>query len=315
MSESNVLNHYAEHGPMTGLEGFAGLVDSLPNDPPALARVVQGLGIYDVVARDFYSYAIPADRLGELHLRTIAARLERLMELDGRPLDAKRSAERRVIGRCNAFALMMVAMLLQKGVPARSRGGFAAYFNAPKFEDHWVCEYWSAKEQRWSLVDAQLDEVWRERLMIRFDVTDMPREQFLTAAEAWRMCRAGEADPEWFGISFAGLRGLWFIAASLVRDVAALNKVEMLPWDAWGVQPRPDDQFDAARLKPFDDLARLACDPDANFDELRDRYENDENLRVPATVFNALAERMEAVPYPRALEDGQDEGQARSPIV
>ena len=295
MSDNDALDYCAEQGMMTELNGSAGLVGGLPNDPPALARVVQGLGIYDVVARDFYGYAIPADRLGELHLRRIAARLERLMELDGRPLDAKRPAERRVIGRCNQFALMMVAMLRQKGVPARSRGGFAAYFNAPKFEDHWVCEYWSAKEQRWSLVDAQLDEVWRERLAIRFDVTDMPRAQFLTAAEAWRRCRSGEADPELFGISFAGLRGLWFIAASLVRDIAALNKMEMLPWDVWGAQPPPDDKLDATRLKVFDDLARLACDPDANFDELRDRYENDEGLRVPATVFNALAERMEAL--------------------
>src|SRR6516165_7569409 len=27
------------------------------------------------------------------------------------------------------------------------------------FEDHWVCEYWNGAEERWVLVDAQLDEL------------------------------------------------------------------------------------------------------------------------------------------------------------
>jgi hypothetical protein len=30
------------------------------------------------------------------------------------------------------------------------------------------------------------------------------------------------------------LRGLWFIAGNVVREVAALDKMEMLPWDQMG---------------------------------------------------------------------------------
>ena len=132
---------------------------------------------------------------------------------------------------------MLVTMLRAKGVPARSRCGFAAYFNPPNFEDHWVCEYWDAQDRRWRLADPQIDDVWRRRLNIGFDTLDLPRTQFLTASEAWRRCRSGEADEQQFGISFAGLRGLWFVAGSLVRDMAALNKMEMAPWDVWGAQP------------------------------------------------------------------------------
>ena len=110
-----------------------------------MSDTIQGLAIYDVVARDFYGFDAPEDRLSEIHLRPIAQRLARIMELDDRPLNIAREPERRVLGRCNSFALMLVTMLRAKGVPARSRSGFAAYFNPPNFEDHWVCEYWDAQ--------------------------------------------------------------------------------------------------------------------------------------------------------------------------
>ncbi len=124
---------------------------------------------------------------------------------------------------------------------------------------------------------------------------DVPRTHFLTAAEAWRQCRSGEADPVLFGISFAGLFGLWFIAGNLVRDLAALNRVEMLPWDLWGAQPQPGEQLGPERLSFFDELARITHDSDANFHELRRRYDGDESVRVPRAVFNALLDRSEVI--------------------
>jgi len=280
---------------MTALGEASALVDPLPNRVADLAHVIQGLGIYDVVVRDFYGFAPPENRLGEIHLRSIADRLARIIELDDRPLPIARDPARRVLQRCNSFALMLVAMLRAKGAPARSRCGFAAYFNAPNFEDHWVCEYWDPRTRRWRLADPQLDDVWRARLDIRFDTIDLPQGQFLTAAEAWRQCRSGQADPQAFGISFAGLRGLWFVAGSLVRDMAALNKMEMLPWDVWGAQPAPDDTFEVAF---FDDLAALTGDPDNSFAESRRRYEEDHRLRAPSTVFNALNRRPETINRP-----------------
>ena len=30
------------------------------------------------------------------------------------------------------------------------------------------------------------------------------------------------------------MRGLWFIAGNLIRDAAALNNMETLPWDVGG---------------------------------------------------------------------------------
>ena len=292
MEAKDLLAFYASHSPMTDPGEASALLEPLPNDAASLTRVIQGLGIYDVVAREFYGFEAPAHRLSEIHLRPIAERLARIVELDDQPLHIARPPERRVLGRCNSFALLLVTMLRAKGTPARSRCGFAAYFNPPNFEDHWVCEYWNARERRWRLPDPQIDEVWRRRLDVRFDTLDLPREQFVTAGEAWRRCRSGEADERRFGISFAGLRGLWFVAGSLLRDMAALNKMEMAPWDVWGAQPRPQGEFDPAY---FDELAALTHDPDGAFADLRRRYEKDHGLRVPATVFNALNERHEAI--------------------
>ena len=159
MAASDILAFYASHSPMSEPAGASALIDPLPNDVAALARVIQGLGIYDVVSREFYGFEPPADRLAEIHLRPIAARLARIMELDVRPLSIARDPDRRALQRCNAFALMLVTMLRAKGVSARSRCGFAAYFNPPNFEDHWLCEYRDAQERRWRLADPQIDDV------------------------------------------------------------------------------------------------------------------------------------------------------------
>jgi Transglutaminase-like superfamily len=292
MEASDIFVFYASHSPMTDPGEASAFIDPLPNEVAALSRVIQGLGIYDVVARDFYGFEPPADRLGEIHLRSIADRLARIVELDDQPLHIARQPDRRALQRCNSFALMLVTMLRAKGVPARSRCGFAAYFNPPNFEDHWVDEYWDAQGRRWRLADPQIDDVWRRRLGVHFDTLDLPRTEFLTASDAWRRCRIGEADGQQFGISFAGLRGLWFVAGSLVRDMAALNKMEMAPWDVWGAQPAPESEFD---LSFFDELAALTRDPDRAFAELRRHYDADDRLRVPSTVFNALNRRPEAI--------------------
>ena len=91
-------------------------------------------------------------------------------------------------------------------VPARARCGFGAYFLPNHYEDHWVAEYWNAAEERWVLVDAQLDEFQRREMQVAFDPLDVPRDQFIVGGAAWKMCRSGVADPDSFGIF--DMRGL-----------------------------------------------------------------------------------------------------------
>jgi hypothetical protein len=78
-------------------------------------------------------------------------------------------------------------------------------------------------------VDAQLDELQQAAMKINFDVLDVPRDQFIVGGKAWQMCRSGEQNPAKFGIF--DMHGLGFVRGNLVRDVASLNKMELLPWD------------------------------------------------------------------------------------
>ena len=87
------------------------------------------------------------------------------------------------------------------------------------------------------------------------------------------------------------MHGLWFIANNVIRDLAALNNREMLPWDTWGIMTREENRLD---LDLIDRLATLTREPDTHFDELRETYEKDMRLRVPEVVFNNVLNRSEA---------------------
>lgn len=309
-TQRQILDFYAGSAAMSSGGAHAPLFDELPCDVAALARIVQGLAVHEYVASSLYGVSIPDKRKSETHIRAMERMLDRLLAIDAQPLSVGRPPAKRLVGVCRHFALFLVAMLRAKGVPARVRGGFGAYFNPPYFEDHWVCEYWNAAAARWVLVDPQFDDVWRAALKIDHDVLDVPRDRFVIAGDAWARCRAGEADASKFGIVVGDLRGLWFIAGSMVRDVAALNRMEMLPWDQWGAMPHPNEPLDDEQLAFFDRLAALTRAPDASFAELRTLYDGDDRLRVPATVFNAVLNRPEAIergrrPIPRGAPPGR----------
>jgi len=293
-SMQRALDFYTRPAEMTSPGAHTRLFDELPRDAVALARIVQGLALHEYMA-PAYGVTIPDERKSESHIRPLEKMLDRLLAIDDRPLSSARPPEKRLVGVCHHHMLFLSSMFRATGVAARARCGFGSYFNPGYFEDHWVCEYWHAAEKRWVLADPQFDEVWRKELKIDHDVLDVPRDRFLVAGDAWAQCRAQGADAEKFGTFVGDLRGLWYIAGNLVRDLAALNNMEMLPWDVWGAMPRPNEPLAEDQLAFFDRLAALTRAPDASFEELRKRYEGDSRLRVPATVFNAVLNRAEAL--------------------
>jgi hypothetical protein len=280
---------YAQPGPMTG-SGSHDLA-ALPHDIASLARIVQGLVIHEFMA-PAYGVSVSPERANESHIRHVDAMLDRILELDASPLTISRPPERRLVGVCHHFALLFVAVMRAHGIPARYRQGFGTYFNPPNVEEHVVAEYWNADQSRWILVDPQLDDVWRQQLTFDFDPLDVPRDRFIVASDAWQLCRTGQADAAHYGIFRGNLRGLWFIAGEMIRDVSALNAVELLPWDVWGAMPQPGEPLDA-RFPYFDQLAALTRSD--SLDDLRARFESDAGLRVPSTVFNAVRNRPETL--------------------
>jgi hypothetical protein len=281
-----VLDFYRRPVWMTDPGERAALLASLPAEPRALARRIQGLLLHEHWA-PAYGQTLSPERRGESQLRPVAAMLERLATVEPRPV------EKRLVGVCRHYSVLAAAAFRAHGVPARARCGFGAYFKAGTFADHWVVEYWRPAEERWVMVDTQIDELQAKALQPDFDLCDVPRDRFVIAGDAWVECRAGRADPEAFGIF--DLHGYWFIAGNVIRDFAALNNAELLPWDAWGAMQGPGQTPSAEHLAFLDQVAELTRAPDARFAEVRALYERDPRLHVPAKVRNVPLNRDDSV--------------------
>ena len=284
------MNHGAYRNPVAFSDAglWALQFTALPDDIAGLTKVLHGLLIHEHLTQA-YGITLSERQRGEPHVRSAEEILERIAVEDPRPLSQARPPGERFAGCCRHYTLLHVAMLRSKGIAARARCGFGAYFAKGKFVDHWVTEYFDEARRQWILSDAQIDNRQRALFDIDFDTLDVPRDRFLVAGDAWRLCRDGKADPQAFGV--LDMAGLWFIASNVIRDVAALNNREMLPWDVWGAMTLVDAEIDLAFI---DRLAGLTRDPDRHLDELRTAY-HDPHIAVPATVYNAVLHRPEAV--------------------
>jgi hypothetical protein len=295
--DQHSLDFYATPGRFTALAKG----DFSSADVHEVVRVVQGLLVYDVVAQPFYGVELTPRQADAIHERDTARLLEIAREVDARPLDQERPPENRVGARCHAFSRLTVAFLRGAGVPARARCGFGAYFRPGWLEDHWVAEYWNRADGRWQMVDAQLDATWRTMITFAGDPFAITATEFVTAGHAWQAWRRGELDAGRCGLSAIDEHGAHWIAGNLRLDLAALNKVEMLPWDVWGAGWKPGEEPTGAQLELFDTVAAVTVDPDAHFAELRSRYESDDSLRMDGTVFSVLRGQVETVSPPSHL--------------
>lgn len=135
----------------------------------------------------------------------------------------------KVGGLCRDFAILAASSFRARGIPARLRVGFADYIVPDSWEDHWLCEWHDG--QRWKRIDVEFASTGGAS----FNTLDVPRERFLTASEAWFRIK-DEPGIAWrFGVSSLDLGGEWFVAGSLFRELAALRKLELKPWDYWGL--------------------------------------------------------------------------------
>ncbi len=271
---------YTYAGPLTSLAAHEARLLSLPESVAELCAVVQGLLVHVYWDRA-YGLVLSEERKQAVQIRPAAAKLDAILALDDRPLTVTRPPQLRLAATCRDYSLLLTAFLRHQGVPARARCGFATYFVPQHHEDHWVVEYWNPAETRWVLVDPQIDEVQRAALNLTFDPLDVPRGRFLSGGAAWQRCRSGGADPDTFGIF--EYKGMGFIRGNLIRDLAALNRVEMLPWDVWGLMLPPHELLTSNDVALLDTIAHVtvgaAATPSA--DAVEALYACDARLRPP----------------------------------
>jgi hypothetical protein len=219
---------YDEAGTLTAIDDdLIPLLSGLPSTPVELCAAAQALLLLPDLAAGL---GIPEARLDEKNIRAAGDILRTLGTLNDSPFDQPRALTDRVVGTCRHFAVLSCAFLRFRDIAARARCGFASYFVLGSFLDHWVVEYRHPTDERWVRVDSEI---------LGFEFVRTPEDladgQFLTGGEAWTSCRQGTAEPARFGVD--GVEYAWGIAevrGNAVRDLAALNKVEMLPWDEWG---------------------------------------------------------------------------------
>lgn len=278
------LDEYARQSDFSDPGRYTSLLDGLPTDVGELAAVTRNVIVHYFGA----GLTFTGERLEEINNRWV----ERILETDQRrhaaPLSAPRPQTERVVGCCRDFTLFTVAALRHKGVPARSRIGFAGYFQPDFHDDHVVVEYWNGR--RWVYLDAQLDPAnWA------FDPGDIerpvgaqsqPPPMFATAAQVWSAYRGG-ADVSNFGVGRTDspwLRGPLFVGGSVLLELAHRHRDEVLLWDVWGERLQPSE----ASLALVDEVAGLLLAADEGDEsaerELTDRYRTDPRLRLDATV-------------------------------
>jgi transglutaminase superfamily protein len=238
-------------------------VRELAAEPAEVVRVVSALLVHPDMA-PIWQIEMPPSAACDRMVRSVRDMLTRIAARGPAALAAPRPPADRFFGVCSHHALLATSILRAHGVPARVHVGFAGYFTPGHFEDHFVCEYWS--DRAWRLLDAELGEQTATTFHVDFPPTDVPRERFLDAHTAWRRIRRGDLDPSTVGLSFLGLTGAWFVAQSVLRDAAALGRVELLPWETWTIGRRfgPREAVPDDCLAAFDRVAAaLAGAPDA----------------------------------------------------
>lgn len=287
----DILQYYSEPGINTDLKRHAERIDSLPNQPGLICQVAQGLIVHDMWVAQ---YGVEKPEAHDFRVN-MAEFLDRVLLKDDRPLAIPRTPERRAIACCREFATLACAFLRAKGIPARSRCGFAAYFNWGGLEDHWMVEYWNG--ERWVRNDPQLDplqyaqlEEWNGSKFRAFDPRDLSAADFITGGDAYLQCLDGRIDPETCGI--ANIHGLWFVRGQLLRDFAALNKIEVEPqlvrgmagWADWPLIAKTDEEITPEEAELLRHAAALTLEPDENLRAIRELYECESALQAPPSI-------------------------------
>src|SRR5450756_1613548 len=294
------LSYYQSPGDITRLDHYAEFLTWLTDDIRAIFQVVQGILVHDAWIKG-YGAALDWSHAYTTQAATMEDLLDRALQMDPRSLALPRSPEGRVVCCCREFATLFCAILRFKGIPARSRCGFGLYFSPGWYEDHWMCEVWQAQSGRWVQMDPQIDPFQQSTLKLAFSPLDLPPGQFSVAGDAWVKCRTRQVDPARCGISadpsYFGLEtlyGLWFVRGQLLRDFAALNKVETVPllvrlgkglnWNSWRLVGASDAELSAEDYRLLDTIAEYSCHPDEHFDEIRRLYQSVPDLQVPEEI-------------------------------
>jgi hypothetical protein len=255
---------------------FAALLEAISPHPEAIGAVARNvIAHYRGQAAD-----LPIETRDDIHLRWLADQLAMDQLRHELPLDADRPVGERLQGCCRDHTLFAIAVLRQHGVPARSRVGFAGYFDPEWHHDHVVAEYWDG--ERWRRFDPEIDAAWN-LLPDPLDLEIGERAPFQSAAQVFSLMQSGELDPASYGVTpgdvFSGER---FVVAEVFYELAHRYGDEVLLWDGWGAVPSVARPIEPEVLTLVGEVADLLLAADAGDlaaeAQLYRRYRDDDRL-------------------------------------
>lgn len=289
----NILEYYGSQSDITNPRDQVDFLDGLPRNVQDLCEIVRGIFLH--VERAMQKGVKENKTNSGTYVRYVDVMLAQIRSMSDAPILHKRPEDKRLIGNCRDDSVLLCTLLRHLNIPARVRYGFSRYFAGidPEFgANHVICEYWNTDENRWVLVDPGQDETLIKKNQLTFDPHDVPRDQFITAAQAWTLCRNSQADPDHFGFGpFAPrLKGRWYIQTELVHECAAFNKMELLLRDRWGLGDCwHEEHVEAENLALLDQVALCILEAQhtstaqTSFSHIQALYQHDA-LRVPDII-------------------------------
>lgn len=274
--------NYGEHSLYSDPGVFGSLFADVPTEPSELSAVARNV----IVHFRSVDLELPEHSVSDINARWV----EELLRIDQRrhpkPLSEHRPAVERVQGCCRDFTLFCLSALRSRGIPVRSRVGFAGYFETEGWHnDHVIVEAWADGE--WFRFDPEL----ASPMLNLHD--ELASTGFVSSAQVWAGLRDGAVDPSTYGVdpSVPVLRGERFVFNAVIVELAHRYCDELLLWDAWGRMGDPNEPVAEEDAEWMDGVVRLLLaadhgDPVAER-QLHSRYQHEEDLRPGPVVLQA----------------------------
>lgn len=291
--KKEILQFYLQTSMYTNHYPFTEYYQSLPDDIETLSKLLFHQVIHrKKLARSYTcqdesqrellqikkEYPWYRNRCDDDILLTAPAITAELFRQDARGFVFGREIKDCVVITCRYVSVLLASILKAKGIPARCRSGYANYFHKERtkpYYDHWIVQYYNAKEKRWVNVDA--DGIYD----VSFNQWDMPNEEFKWIAAVWLDVRQNK-DSEKNYIHGTHLNSLENLLYALFFDFHALmnDEISYLFFPTYLNSKQKILSLREEDLQKIDHLATLMLQPEENFDELRYLFRNDKWLRI-----------------------------------
>lgn len=290
--KQSILDHYLQFSQYTYPGLYLPSLHNFPNEITQIGKLVRSQTIHRVTLKNGNTGSNTDLRYGDMtklpwyrqpeddNFVTAAAILAELYRRDARGFPTDRADENKLILTCRHVSILIASILKSKGIPARVRSGFAPYFVVQgmpvgKSDDHWINQYWNGKQNRWVTIDidGSLED-------LKFNPYDIPQNTFDFSADAWLKVRRGEIEADHF-YNASGHSGLIVISWELFYDFHCLMNSEIIYMHTPElVHFGTFEKLSVEKLTEIDALATLMTNPDENFDELLNIWNNKKEFRL-----------------------------------